>query len=206
MSIRNDILKKKRPRKVADLEIDEISLVDFPASRKRFAITKAADIPELGDLIQTFCGDDEIEKETPDAAALKEAVSFLEKYKLDFPPEVLSAIRTLARSAGVIAADSTAAPGDGGYPGASHVRLPGFKKGDEKWSSFSLSQIGVQIPLRITKRWDAEAEELEAAVDPDEPIPEELGPPPKGVRKSLNGQDVDDDQEESKELWPSVLI
>lgn len=99
---------RKKRRKIVDLDVSEISLVDSPSNRRPFAIVKAdgAD-PELLDEIRKFYGaefeglEDVLEKaaELPAeaAAAIKDALKTLNKFTDVMPDPVLDAMKTLAQ-------------------------------------------------------------------------------------------------------------
>jgi gamma-glutamylcysteine synthetase len=96
------------PRKILDIEIDEISVVDSAANRKKFFIKKGA-IPmdELFKTLQSFLGADVVKedelKKVPlseeQAAEIQAAVATLAKYKADFPDDILAAVQSLAKAA-----------------------------------------------------------------------------------------------------------
>jgi len=96
------------PRKILDIDVDEISVVDLAANRKKFFIRKGAvPMDELLKALQTFLGADVVTAEAVTKAELteeqmaeiKSAVAVLAKYKADFPDDVLAAVQTLTKSA-----------------------------------------------------------------------------------------------------------
>jgi hypothetical protein len=95
------------PRKLSDIEVEEVSLVDAAANRKKFAIIKRRhDMDELIKLLKGMMDDAKDEdlekaKEIPEEAskALKSALTTLNKYKGDFPGDVLDAIKILTKYA-----------------------------------------------------------------------------------------------------------
>lgn len=96
------------PRKILDIDVDEISVVDLAANRKKFFIRKGAvPMDELLKALQTFLGADVVTAESvkkaelteEHAAEIKAAVDVLAKYKADFPDDVLAAVQTLTKSA-----------------------------------------------------------------------------------------------------------
>ncbi len=97
-------------RKLKDLDIEEISLVDAGAVRKTFYIKKQRrSLMDLIEILKDMLGpdtelsDDEVKKAkelTEDAAkAIAGALKILNKYKDDMPDDVLGAIKTLAKYA-----------------------------------------------------------------------------------------------------------
>lgn len=94
------------PRKIEEIEIDEISLVDQPANRKPFYIIKRQQtMDELIKVLKSVLGvkdltEEQIEKLKAMGAdaskAVKDALSLLDTYKGDFPDDLLGAVKTLA--------------------------------------------------------------------------------------------------------------
>lgn len=98
------------PRKILDIDVDEISVVDLAANRKKFYIRKGAvQMDELLKTLQAFLGADVVKEDDfktlkatlteEQAAEIKSAVDTLAKYKADFPDDVLAAVQTLMKSA-----------------------------------------------------------------------------------------------------------
>jgi hypothetical protein len=96
------------PRKILDIEIDEISVVDAAANRKKFFIKKGAiQMDELLKTLQSFLGTDVIKDEDLKKVPLSEdqakeiqaAVATLAKYKADFPDDILAAVQSLTKAA-----------------------------------------------------------------------------------------------------------
>jgi len=95
------------PKKLEDIDIDEVSLVDAGAVRKTFYIKKRRAIMDLVQILKDLLGpetelsEEEIEKAkglTEQAAkAISGALAILNKYKDDMPDDVLKAIKTLAK-------------------------------------------------------------------------------------------------------------
>jgi hypothetical protein len=102
------------PRKLEDIDISEISLVDKAANRKKFAIIKREKesrtmLKKLTELLKSFLGkgvevtEDEIKKSvepTPDrAAAIEGAMKVLGEYDEALPEDATGAVKTLAKFA-----------------------------------------------------------------------------------------------------------
>lgn len=97
------------PRKLEDILVDELSICEAAANKKKFFIQKQEKkMEELIEILKSFMGEDELEeediakaKEMPDAAmkAIKGALNILNKYKDDFPSDILTAIKTLTKYA-----------------------------------------------------------------------------------------------------------
>lgn len=98
----------RKLRKLVDIDVDEVSIVDAAANRRRFYFVKREDkMDELKTLLKEIGvadGDAErIAKQDIPAdalSALKGALKTLSKYKEDFPDDVAKAIGTLASAAG----------------------------------------------------------------------------------------------------------
>jgi hypothetical protein len=116
--------KKAKRRKLKEIEVEEISLVDKAANQKTFAIVKrdgAADPEGILELLKDFAGqevtDEDLElAETPEKALaiIKDALKKLTPYLTGdlFPDDVEAAIKTLGKFAG-IGYGYSPAPGDG---------------------------------------------------------------------------------------------
>lgn len=144
-------------RKLRDLEIDEISLVNFGATGKKFMIIKSAEVSmlkEIADLIEefsdgvfdeTFGRVDFEKKDVPQKIKdkLKEALEALNKYKDDFPDDLTSAIKLLLKFVAVSYGY--------GLPGKS----PGKKKVEKQqisyWPSFDFDGEGEEAVKKINK-------------------------------------------------------
>lgn len=121
------------PRKLIDIDTDEISLVDKAANRKKFAFKKENSMdPELIALFKSIGMEDPTEQEIAKAKelsaeatkAIKGALNILSKYKDDMPPDVLTAIKTLTKYASY------------GYP---------EKKESEELSKEAIEKIGARL-------------------------------------------------------------
>jgi len=98
-------------RKLKNIDVEEISLVDVPANRKKFYFLKRSQtMEELLEILKGMFGDDVLtaeeiekakEKELSEEAskAIKGALNILNKYKDDMPPDVKDAIKVLAKYA-----------------------------------------------------------------------------------------------------------
>lgn len=212
---------KRRGRRIENLEIEEISIVDEPANRRRFAIIKAAD-PGLAKLFSTFL--DGIEEnmrkaDIPAGAieALKSALEILNKFKNDFPDDVVAALQVLGQAA---SASAGARPSNGGYGKTPSDEFTSDEEAVkfEKFAALNAPSdfgdwcltLGLGANNKcaqrlLLKRADqSDDDELD-----DQPIDELEGPPHskvKGVSKAMKGQDDaggegDDDHED---LWPSL--
>ena len=96
-------------RELKNILIHEVSLVDMPANRRKFAVIKRSEnteMDELRKLIEAFTGkelDDEIVSKavlgTDVLKALKDQLTMVEKYRDDLPADVVSAIGSLSARA-----------------------------------------------------------------------------------------------------------
>lgn len=98
--------KTKDARKLVDLSIDEVSLVDLPANRRKFLVIKSEAfmdelLEKLSKMIETPEGAVErlkgLDAQTLDA--IKSAVSVLEKVFDDLPDDLKEAVRVLMKYA-----------------------------------------------------------------------------------------------------------
>jgi len=101
------------PRKLEDIDVAEISLVDDAANRKKFYIIKRRQqMEEFVKLLKSFMGEDDeefklSEEDIAKAGKLDEkaikaiqgALNILNKYKDVYPADVLKAIKTLTKYA-----------------------------------------------------------------------------------------------------------
>jgi hypothetical protein len=141
------------PRKLSDIEVDEVSLVDAAANRKKFAIIKRRHQmeEELITLIKAMVDgvkDEDLEKakQIPEEAskALKGALTILNKYKGDFPPDVLDAIKTLTKYASY----------GYGYP----------QKRDDELSKEDIEKLGAKLSKATLEQLKA-AKDIIGAID-----------------------------------------
>jgi len=89
--------RKLKPRKIVDLEIDEITLCDSAANRKTFYITKRNRMSEVIELIKQFL-ETEIEKLEVGETEIKRAVETLLIYKPELPDDIEQAVGVLMKS------------------------------------------------------------------------------------------------------------
>jgi hypothetical protein len=109
-------------RKLTGIEVEEISLVDAAANRKKFSIIKRKHtMDKLIEILKSIGLEltaEELEKagamSEEAQKALKMAVGLLGKYADEMPKDVLAAIQTLARGATTAAAPVAAHKSDGG--------------------------------------------------------------------------------------------
>jgi len=129
--------KKRRGRRLQNIDVDEISLVDSAATGKKFMIIKSAEVTntmeELEQLINEFNPEgneieilrkakDKLPKEMVDE--LTKAYKAIVKYREDFPDDLAEAIKVLGKYASY------------GYPGAK-----GIKK-SASWPSVTAQLFG----------------------------------------------------------------
>ena len=104
--------KKHRGRRLQNIDVDEISLVDFAATGREFMIIKSAEVTntmrELEELLNEFNPDgneievlrkakDKLPKEMLDE--LTKAYKAILKYREDFPDDLTEAIKVLGKYA-----------------------------------------------------------------------------------------------------------
>lgn len=119
-------------RKLKDIDVEEISIVDRAANRKLFAIVKRRQqMDELIELLKSIYGDEITDEAIAKAAelpkenlsAIKGALNLLNKYLDGMPEDVKSAIKTLGKYASY------------GYPAAK------VEKGEE----LTLEKVGAKL-------------------------------------------------------------
>ncbi|MBA7493953.1 hypothetical protein ES702_04519 [subsurface metagenome] len=144
-------------RKLRDMEIDEISLVDKAATRKKFMIIKSAEVialKEIADLIEEFSdevfdetfGKEDFEKKDISQKVkdkLKGALEDLNKYKDDFPDDLKSAMDLLLK---FVAVSYGYLPGKE-VPGKKTVK----KQQISYWPSFDFDGKGKEAVEKINK-------------------------------------------------------
>jgi len=177
---------RRKSRKLIDLEVEEISLVDRAATGGRFAIIKRALPEELPQEIDDFLEGQELEKDELAAQeAVAAAIKALKEFEEDFPSDVLAAIKTLSKWS--VAATYPEAPADSDY-GKSKKGLA--KGGGSLWPSLGISMPGLQRAR------------VDVARD-DDGLPEHV-PERRGVSKQAKGQGDLQDDGENENLWPSL--
>lgn len=132
--------KKLKGRELQDIDVSEISLVNYPSTRRSFLICKSREegkiMEEIFDYLEDMFGEtldyefkksmEEKAKEMPKEAleALKEAVVALWEYKDDYNEQIKSALKVLA----------SFIPGKYPAPGGAKYPYP-VKKGAAEWPS-----------------------------------------------------------------------
>jgi hypothetical protein len=174
----------RKSRKLIDLEVEEISLVDRPANRQSFAIIKSA----LPASVQAFLEGLELEKTEEEArAAVVKALETLATFEKDFPGDILQAVKVLAKWAMVQAPEPEPEPETTAKRGVDPFFVrPRVLKGGGLWPSLNISKGVV----------------LGGGVPGDDDLPEPV-PERRGFSKSVKGQG-DMTIEEPKSLWPSL--
>jgi len=207
--------KKKTPRRIENLEIEEISIVDEPANRRHFAIIKSAD-PGLAKAFGEFLDGFEKADISADAMkALKDALDLVNEYKKDWPEDVLKAIQTITEFAASAAAGASSS--NGGYGAAPSDGGPEEELKFFKFGKFSdrtpFSDFALGLGLNANNRSAQILLAKRAAEDDDDGgdvlSAEELlegRPKSKGISKALKGQgDAGDEGDDDREdLWPSL--
>jgi hypothetical protein len=210
------IMKARTRRKLFDIDVDEISLVDNPANRRRFAIIKRAKMDIQKAVEEFFKLTDPEEQVALEAAekdlsedakdAIVKAVALLKKYLKDFPSDVGAAVAVLAGAVGEALGEKPGKKPEGdygyGYPGKKvddpNLPFPKVmsKSGPDKWHSFGLVvQGGAGYLLQKSGTDDADPDD----VGLPEPVPER-----RGARKSVDGQDAGGDDDQPADKWPSL--
>ena len=219
------MLKKKKKRNLKDIDVDEISLVDAPANRLRFAVIKKdqSAVTELAELLSAFFADEEdreaaiadmLEKvgDLPaDAAStIAAALKLLTKYLDGMPDDVQAAVKLLTRKFPASGTYGVPPATDKEPPdGSPEERLAKGKKFLPSEGTLSDVVEAIVAPARpdLVTRWQetrlrklAKAEGVD--LDADEIIDERTGPP-HGASKVIKGQDSPDAGDEI-DHWPSL--
>jgi hypothetical protein len=215
-------LRRKGARELVDVEIDEISIVDNGANRKKFYIVKREGTMDLKKALEEFLEGFDVEKAlSEDAiAAITKSLEILSRYKSDFPDDVLSACQILAAAIGK---DVDTEGGNGGKPkltpqgygysrekdGESRPVSMGKSAGD-RWPSIagraSATSQGFATGLVLRPALQ-KSEGAEEDGEDDDPAPFLVQR--RAMKKSIDSQ-VDDDNiagaadDGPVDLWPSL--
>jgi len=150
-------------RKLRDIEIEEISLVDKAATGRKFMIIKSAEViilKEIADLIEefsdevfdeTFSREDFEKKDISQKVkdALKEALEAINKYREDLPSDLKSGIDLLLKFVAV----SYGLPGKE-TPGKKEIK----KRQVRYWPSFDFEGEGEDEVEKFNKRAEEKQE------------------------------------------------
>jgi len=206
MNLRKAIYKDRKKRRLADIDVDEISLVDRAASGHAFTIMKGSD-EELAAVLEAYQdeaftavlkGGDEAAVQ----AALKEALEIIKPYIDDFPDKVKAAVKTLGSFAGMVVAETYGGEKDKASDDEGGEEKPVKKSMGEGFRAFAAGILGAGNPRlfeRIYKSADGvEDEELDNS-DSQEPHSR------RGLSLQVKEDPEDLDLEKSDEpLWPSL--
>lgn len=91
--------RKKKKRKLVDIDVDEITLCQSPAIRKTFMILKGKKMDEILKLIKQFTGSEVEVGKSADPTEVKEALKTLLQYSEDLPAGLKDALDTILKSA-----------------------------------------------------------------------------------------------------------
>lgn len=173
---------QRKSRKLVELDVEEVSLVDQPATGRRFAIVKRASLPQE---VSDFLGEEgELEKDQAEAqAAVLEAIKKLAIFKRDFPGDILAAVQVLAKWAG------EAAYAEEPPPPAEPTQKKSVKKGGQSGRPLWPSLCGTSPPAGDAGSNDAGGGDRR---------------PQRGISKQARGQDDARDDNEPVNLWPSL--
>lgn len=167
------------PRKLEDIDVEEISLVGSAANRRRFLILKKEIQMGWLELLKSFLGGEEENEEfkltEEDIAKAKEmsesaikaisgALNILNKYKDVFPPDVIAAMKTLTKYAAY------------GYPEKKSAELE-----DEEFTKYLIEKAGAKLSK-------ATIEQLEKIKDIVEKL---IGAKDKDVKKGLTDDEYE---------------
>jgi len=213
----------KRARRLQSISVNEVSVVDMPATGERFLVLKSKRGgntmgDELKASIEKILGEGfDVAKISADATkALEEACTLLEKYLDDMPDDVAGAIRKLvALSAGAIDGEPKPKPREGEYPEEKNEdgRLVFLERSADKWPSITAraNETAEGNPTAIIMRPAIRKSETDESVIPedDDQVPFLVQRRGRGLKKSIDSQNDDnigDDGagKEAEDLWPSL--
>lgn len=248
--------RKKKRRKLLDIDVTEISLVDLAATGNKFLITKRGEKMELDEILKAFLGPEDLDeinelaKDLPEEtkteildalkvldeylealpgdatdglrelvklavivaergpseasdAVLEECLKDLEKYLEDFNPAIVEAVETLKRLAaeGIEGQEYEQPKKEAEKDKEDKVK----KSGRLLWPSFFAtgSQIAKGAFGQLSFVGDPIFKDEEE--EEDEDIKKRTEKKRKrSLRKSIEGQDGDEDLEGDERLWPSL--
>jgi hypothetical protein len=190
--------KKKPGKDLVDLEVEEISLVDASANRKKFAMIKSVAGETLQELL-SFLQDEGSEKiamqkveslGTEDIGDYVEALSVLKKYDGCFPCEILDALAVLVGLCPQLQK-------------AEGMPITKFAEGGA-FDTLFRNLVAVSNNPRMIKALQKGDLARGLGNDDDELDLEDEVTPGRGVSKSAKGQDdvLEDGEVENK--WPSL--
>jgi len=191
--------EERKTRKLTDLEIEEISLVDAPANRARFQVIKRrGENMELENIVNEFIAEggelsESVKKALDEDAkkALIQALSLLKKYLPDMPPDVADAVKVLAAAAAgkseSYGEKPKKKPKDYGYS---------YPEKSDEAKQKSLAKSGALWPSLAAAMGGGPAAE-----PGEDDLPESV-PQLRSLSKGLKGQG--DEEIEEKNLWPSL--
>ena len=223
------LLGRVRKRKLIDVDVSEISLVDHAATGMTFAIVKRD--AALVELLKPFA-DDEVEEllKAGDPAALKalrEALKTLGPYVSGLPDDIAAAVKTLVALA--------AGPADGeGYPAKRKKKTDDRPEGErtdfdsevDRAAFYKAHNLRKPLPdggaldtvaefivgcanPKLLAKW--QGRKIQKAVDDgdlelEDVVIDESEGEPHGQSKVLKGQEAEGggDDEEQVDPWPSL--
>jgi hypothetical protein len=148
-------------KELSDLELDEVSLVDMPAIKRKFLIVKKQEENMEEKDLTLEDVEAEVEKKISDKGinAIKGALKMLDAYKDEMPPKVKDAIQVLAEAAGY------------GYPeGYGYAKPKKEEKEETKKAGAKFSKEDKEKIRAIAKQVLALIEEdIEESVQKSEP-------------------------------------
>jgi len=171
----------KGRRKIKDIDAEEISIVDLPATRKKFFLLKRRTqlMEELLALLKSFLG--ELPEELAKAAkgipeevmkALKAALGTIEKYKGELPDDLMGALKTLAKYASGGFPGKKPGEGDGSGDGEGDGKEP-KKKAGRRLSKATAEELFKALAILKSLVEEDKDEELKKKVA-DGDLPEDV--------------------------------
>lgn len=228
--------KRRAKRRITDIEVEEISLVDRAATGKSFLITKAdlddeadefekADGEALRSKLQGFVSDI-----GPNPFSLPKAIEMLELYRQEFPSDVLKAIQSLAAAVLEAIAAPDAAPAGKGkkktekMPGLVYPvdgGPPRINKGEFEWPSLGIMTLPLLNLVNpevgramLQKRAEAEAEagpderdaEIARLESENDRLRKSRSPSSQPRGAEFYSMTKADDDDDVEDRWPSLNL
>jgi hypothetical protein len=197
------LYNKKKPgngKDLIDLEVEEISLVDAPASRKKWAMKKSAKGESLEELLH-FLQDEGSEKNAMQKAEVLgnedfgdylESLSVLKKYDGYLPGEILDALAVLIGLCPQLQKAKVTPIAKFGQGGGLDFLLEGL-------------MLGSRNPRMINSLLKAASVRGELEDADEGHLEDDVAPGQRGVSKAARGQEESfEDPKEGEDHWPSL--
>lgn len=197
--------RERKRRKLVDIDVDEISLVDRTANGHRFAIVKSDAGAEFLELMESFRSEEftallKAKDEAGLNKAIERALKLLQPYLQDMPDTMRDAVKLISSYAGAAAG--------GGYPPNKERASYTDADVEERMSKGADSGFGllareicrVSNPA-LFQKFAKQADDIDEIPDADDE-PQDDGRPRRAVSKQVI--DSGESEPEGEVLWPSL--